>query len=66
MRRFLWAGLPSLDPPFFLFETDVNLLAMHLDLGRCLNAQFHLPGANLDDRDLDAVTDPDVLAELPR
>src|SRR6188768_3733635 len=52
-------------PSVFRLDTRIDFLAVDLDLRRCIDSELHLPGAHFEDRDLDHVPDPDVLAQLP-
>src|SRR5690348_15057344 len=45
-----------------LLDAGVDLLAVHLHLGRRLDAELHLPRAHFEHGDLHRITDPDVLS----
>src|SRR5882672_5125380 len=61
-RRSARRRLPALRPAILFLDAGVDLFPVNLDLGRSLDAQLHLPGSDLENRDLDRVPDPNVLA----
>ncbi len=57
--------LAALSAPILFLNPRVDLLTVDLDLGRGLDPQFALPVADLQDGDLDRITNPDVFSQLP-
>jgi len=60
--RWSWGALPSQGPSVFFLDARVDFLAVHLHLGRCLDAELHLTGSNLEHGDLHGITDSNVLS----